>query len=342
MPRPPFLAPFLIIVGAVLLILTAGTEVAGGVRAWLAGNAELPRELILHTLVAGAALLLAAAVLITRRSMQRQIAAEAALRQSEERMRLVANNVPALISYVDRDQRYRFSNRTYDAWFGISARAHDRAHRRRGVRRGRLRAHAPGHRALLDGQTVEFEFTNGEGGQRRTMQVAVRAAPRPATQTARGARLLHAGERRHRAQARAGGPALRRGPAAARRAAPRVPRAPRHAHRPAQPRDVRRPRARGGGARAAPRQDRGVPVPRHGQLQAGERRPRPRRRRRPAQGDRPRACAPACAATTSSRASAATSSACCCRRSPSRARPPPWRRSCSTSSASPTASASTR
>src|SRR5678816_4250692 len=119
MPRPPFLAPFLIIVGAVLLILTAGTEVVGGVRAWLAGNAELPRELILHTLVAGAALLLAAAVLITRRSMQRQMAAEAALRQSEERMRLVANNVPALISYVDRDQRYRFSNRTYDAWFGI-------------------------------------------------------------------------------------------------------------------------------------------------------------------------------------------------------------------------------
>ena len=172
MPRPPFLAPFLIIVGAVLLILTAGTEVAGGVRAWLAGNAELPRELILHTLVAGAALLLAAAVLITRRSMQRQIAAEAALRQSEERMRLVANNVPALISYVDRDQRYRFSNRTYDAWFGIP---HEQMI-------GRTVAEVFGDDAYarmrqdiercLDGQTVQFEFTNGEGSQRRTMQVS--------------------------------------------------------------------------------------------------------------------------------------------------------------------------
>jgi diguanylate cyclase (GGDEF)-like protein/PAS domain S-box-containing protein len=172
MPRPPFLAPLLIIVGAVLLILTAGTEVVGGMRAWLAGNAELPKELILHTLVAGAALLLAAAVLITRRSMQRQMAAEAALRQSEERMRLVANNVPALISYVDRHQRYRFSNRTYDAWFGIP---HEEMI-------GRTVAEVFGDDAYarmsqdiercLDGQTVEFEFTNGEGSQRRTMQVS--------------------------------------------------------------------------------------------------------------------------------------------------------------------------
>ena len=172
MPRPPFLAPLLIIVGALLLILTAGTEVVGGMRAWLAGNAELPKELILHTLVAGAALLLAAAVLITRRSMQRQMAAEAALRQSEERMRLVANNVPALISYVDRHQRYRFSNRTYDAWFGIP---HEEMI-------GRTVAEVFGDDAYarmsqdiercLDGQTVEFEFTNGEGSQRRTMQVS--------------------------------------------------------------------------------------------------------------------------------------------------------------------------
>ena len=120
MPRPPFLAPLLIIVGAVLLILTAGAEIADALRVWLAGAGELPKELILHTLVAGAALMLAAAVLMTRRSMQERVAAEDALRQSEERMRLVANNVPALISYVDRDQRYRFSNRTYDAWFGIA------------------------------------------------------------------------------------------------------------------------------------------------------------------------------------------------------------------------------
>src|ERR671919_2266051 len=119
MARPAFLAPLLIIFGAVLLILTAGAEIAAATRVWLAGEGPLPKELILHALVAGAALLLAAAVLMTRRSVQRTLAAEAALRESEERLRLVADNVPALISYVDREQRYRFANRTYGDWFGI-------------------------------------------------------------------------------------------------------------------------------------------------------------------------------------------------------------------------------
>jgi diguanylate cyclase (GGDEF)-like protein/PAS domain S-box-containing protein len=172
MVRPAFLAPLLIVVGAILLILTAGAEIVSALRAWLAGAGELPKELILHTLVAGAALLLAAAVLMARRSVQRTAAAEAALRESEERMRLVANNVPALISYVDREQRYRFSNRTYDDWFGI---AHERM-------QGRTVAEVFGDEAYarmradiercMAGESVEFEFTTAEGGKRRTLQVA--------------------------------------------------------------------------------------------------------------------------------------------------------------------------
>jgi len=172
MPRPPFLAPLLIIVGAVLLILTAGAEIADALRVWLAGAGDLPKELMLHTLVAGAALMLAAAVLMTRRFMQERVAAEAALRQSEERMRLVANNVPALISYVDRDQRYRFSNRTYDAWFGI---AHEQMI-------GRTVAEVFGDEAYgrmrqdiercIDGETVEFEFTSTDKGRRRTLHTS--------------------------------------------------------------------------------------------------------------------------------------------------------------------------
>jgi diguanylate cyclase (GGDEF)-like protein/PAS domain S-box-containing protein len=172
MPRPKFLAPLLIIVGALLLILTAGGEIALSARAWLAGEAPMPEGFILHTLVAGAALLLAAAVLMTRRSVQRTEAAEAALRESEERMRLVANNVPALISYVDREQRYRFSNRTYDDWFGIP---HE------GMQ-GRTVAEVFGDEAYsrmrediercMAGAAVEFEFTTAEGGKRRTLQVS--------------------------------------------------------------------------------------------------------------------------------------------------------------------------
>src|SRR5918992_3438876 len=168
MARPLLLAPLLVIFGAALLILTAGAEIVLATRIWLAGEGELPKDLILHTLVAGAALRLAAAVIMTRRSVQRTAAAEAALRESEERLRLVANNVPALISYVDREQRYRFSNRTYDDWFGIAHEGMqgrslaeifgDEAH-------GRMRAYIE---RCIAGESVQFEFTTAG----RTLQVS--------------------------------------------------------------------------------------------------------------------------------------------------------------------------
>ena len=48
-------------------------------------------------------------------------AAEQALRDSEHRLRMVADNLPVLISYLDRDLRFRFVNRTYQQWFGEDA-----------------------------------------------------------------------------------------------------------------------------------------------------------------------------------------------------------------------------
>ena len=156
------LAPLLVAVGAALLILTAGAEIVSAIRAWLAGGGPWPRELMLNVLIAGAALLLASAVIMTRRSAQRTEEAEAALRESEERLRLIANNVPALISYVDRDQRYRFANRTYDEWFGI---AQERIQGRTVAEvfgdeaYGRMRPHLE---RVLTGAAVEFELAMGE------------------------------------------------------------------------------------------------------------------------------------------------------------------------------------
>ncbi|MEM9904865.1 MAG: ATP-binding protein [Cyanobacteria bacterium P01_D01_bin.44] len=43
---------------------------------------------------------------------------EAALRHSEEQLRLITNNLPVLIAYVDRRQRYRFNNQVYEQWLG--------------------------------------------------------------------------------------------------------------------------------------------------------------------------------------------------------------------------------
>ena len=173
--KPPFstpLAPALIALGAAILVFTAGAEIVVAMRAWLQSGGPWPREIMLHVLVAGAALLLASAVIMMRRSTRRQEQAEAALRESEERLLLIANNVPALISYVDRDQRYRFSNRTYDDWFGIpyqrmqgrtvSEIFGDEAY-------GRMR---PDIERCLAGANVQFELATGQGAQRRMLQVA--------------------------------------------------------------------------------------------------------------------------------------------------------------------------
>ena len=42
---------------------------------------------------------------------------EEALRDSERRILLVTDAMPALIAYVDKDRRYRFTNKAYEDWF---------------------------------------------------------------------------------------------------------------------------------------------------------------------------------------------------------------------------------
>ncbi|HET7766590.1 MAG TPA: diguanylate cyclase [Burkholderiales bacterium] len=44
--------------------------------------------------------------------------AEGSLRESERRLRMIADNTPALIGYVDSNLRYRYANGTYFEWFG--------------------------------------------------------------------------------------------------------------------------------------------------------------------------------------------------------------------------------
>lgn len=40
--------------------------------------------------------------------------------RSDQRVRLIADNIEALIAYVDRDERYRFVNATYATWFSMA------------------------------------------------------------------------------------------------------------------------------------------------------------------------------------------------------------------------------
>jgi PAS domain S-box-containing protein len=47
-----------------------------------------------------------------------RVRAEARLRASEEQLRSLADTLPVLVSFVDRDERYGFVNRIYEDWFG--------------------------------------------------------------------------------------------------------------------------------------------------------------------------------------------------------------------------------
>ncbi|RYF50910.1 MAG: diguanylate cyclase [Cytophagaceae bacterium] len=42
------------------------------------------------------------------------------IQRSQEELRQITDNLPALISYIDRERRFRFVNRVYEAWLGRS------------------------------------------------------------------------------------------------------------------------------------------------------------------------------------------------------------------------------
>jgi diguanylate cyclase (GGDEF)-like protein/PAS domain S-box-containing protein len=55
--------------------------------------------------------------------MHTEHATRKALAANESRLRLITDNLPALIGYVDTRQRYRFNNKLYEEWFGVEREA---------------------------------------------------------------------------------------------------------------------------------------------------------------------------------------------------------------------------
>ncbi|HSU77528.1 MAG TPA: diguanylate cyclase [Burkholderiales bacterium] len=51
--------------------------------------------------------------------LEQRRAYEQALRESEGRLKLITDNVPALVAYIDAQERYRFNNRAFEEWLGM-------------------------------------------------------------------------------------------------------------------------------------------------------------------------------------------------------------------------------
>lgn len=79
------------------------------------------------------------------------------LRQRETELRLVTNAVPALIAFIDADQRYRFNNQGYEDWFNQSATDLYGKHIREVVGDAAYENVRPYVEQVLAGQQVTFE-----------------------------------------------------------------------------------------------------------------------------------------------------------------------------------------
>jgi two-component system sensor histidine kinase UhpB len=100
-----------------------------------------------------------------RKSMEEQ------LRRSENETRTITENVPALVSYVDADGKYRYANREYEKWFGIEPSAITGKHCREVLGEDtycKIRKHVE---AALGGRHVRYEDTlpYARGGPRCVM-----------------------------------------------------------------------------------------------------------------------------------------------------------------------------
>lgn len=95
----------------------------------------------------------------------------AALRESEARIRTIANTVPAMIAYIDSDTTYRFHNAAYDREFGLADKDVNGRTIREIVGDERYAGLEPYIRRVMNGETVVFEESDLRDGVERTLEV---------------------------------------------------------------------------------------------------------------------------------------------------------------------------
>ena len=83
--------------------------------------------------------------------------AEQAVQAGAQQMRLLTDALPALVSYIDADERYRFNNRAYAEWFGIDPQSLVGKTIEQTLGPELYRQRLPYVRAALRGESVRFE-----------------------------------------------------------------------------------------------------------------------------------------------------------------------------------------
>lgn len=87
----------------------------------------------------------------------RQKLAEQDRAKGEERIRTITDNLPVLISYVDRDERYRFVNRTLHDWTGLDPQDVIGLTVRETIGESAYAERAPAFQRVLAGESVTLE-----------------------------------------------------------------------------------------------------------------------------------------------------------------------------------------
>ncbi|AKJ27340.1 diguanylate cyclase [Caldimonas brevitalea] len=83
--------------------------------------------------------------------------AQEQLQASEQRLRLIADNLPVLVSYIDHEHRFQFANETFREWVGVDPKAIIGKHAVEAIGGRLYEERRPYYEQALRGERVEFE-----------------------------------------------------------------------------------------------------------------------------------------------------------------------------------------
>ncbi|MBN8747977.1 Sensor kinase CckA [Xylophilus ampelinus] len=106
--------------------------------------------------------------------LESRVAARTAeLQQSEERMRLVMDSIPALVAYFDAQRVYRYLNRGYADWFGVDTAQPESVNARRFLGEAVYAIVRPHARRAMAGEAQSFTYElTTQGGERRIVRTS--------------------------------------------------------------------------------------------------------------------------------------------------------------------------